>query len=358
MNVQVQTAIDPAVVARVRKLMNLSKDGAASENEQEIAASHAQRLMMEHNISVAMVEASHDTSTVVRRKKEGHVGHAMYEWQEDLMARCATTSFVTVTNTVTTAQGTGRAGTAHRVKGYVLVGREENVVSCRIMFDYLRTTTERLAREYAGPGRALSNEAMSFKKGCAARVGSRLLTRHREALAAQRAASECAAKTGNALTIIMEDFAEAEACANEDFKLGLTPGTTAHRKYFYARQGDAYLAVQDALSDVAYADVDDLAMLKQKSDELATATVAAAGLTDEELARVLDYARYAVTNHIQAIKERRNPKKARRSRARSWGRSKSDNTNYDAYTAGSEAGSRVGLDRQADHGAASVKKIG
>lgn len=347
-----EQAIDPAVVARVRKLLNLSKNDAASENEREQSATHAQRLMMEHNISVAMVEASNETSTVAKRQKNTHVGNAMYEWQRGLMFSIATTCFVTVTST------TGRNQWNQRVKSYVLVGREENVISCQLLFDYLRQAIDRLAREYAGAGRAFSNEASSFKKGCAARLGDRLLERHRKALAEQKAQAQQASAKSGLPALIMEDFAEMEACANEDFRLGLAQGTTAHLKFVYARKSDALNAVWDVFCTKEWQEVEDHETLNQKADEIAMEKIAAAGLTPAETKSALEYARNAVHWHVQEAAHRKNPKK-HRSVYRSYRRASAgsrDNTNYSAFNAGSDAGSRVSLDRQAAH--SPLKQIG
>jgi len=78
---QDSSIINVAIVARIRKLMNLSKNDAASDNEREQSAAHAQRLMMDHNISLATVEASQDTSTIIRRMKQARKGYAQYDWQ-------------------------------------------------------------------------------------------------------------------------------------------------------------------------------------------------------------------------------------------------------------------------------------
>jgi hypothetical protein len=345
---QTQAAIDPALVARVRKLLNLSKDGAASENEQEIAAQHAQRLMLEHNISVATVEASHDTSTIVRRKKEKQKGTAMYAWQQNLMSAVATSNFTFVT------VNQDWNGYRWMPKGYDLVGREENIVGTQIMFEYLRATIERLAQDYVGGDyRAkMSTEAMSFKAGCAERVPDRVIQRHRQALADQRAAAEAAragAPTGTALAVIMEDYAEAERCANEDFRLDLPAGTTARRKVVAKTSSNAYRAVLDALRPLG--ESKDAALLTQ----VATAAVAELGLealalTDAERESLMDYAVHSTVN------SRVNPSKP--SRRGGWGRSSaSTKINYTAHDAGRRAGNSVGLDKQVG-GRATPKQIG
>lgn len=352
---QDQSTIDPAVVARIRKLLNLSKDGAASDNEQEQAASKAQKLMLEHNVSVATVEASNETSTVAKRKKESSKGSAMYEWQQGLMQATAHTNFCFVT----VRQSWN--GYRYMPKGYDLVGREENVVSTQLLFDYLRSTVERLAQDYVDGDyrRKMSVEAMSFKRGCADRICSRLYERHREALAAQKSAVQSG---GNALVPIMEDWAESERCANQDFRDGLPPGTTAHRKFVSARRENAWDAVHEALASDTYRNVDDKAMLDQVARAKIDEAIGAAGLTAEEMHKIHQYVKDSVIDrHIERVEiaagKRKAPKPSRGGRAYSYRRSYGPRTDYHAERAGESAGRNVSLDRQVG-GSASLKRIG
>jgi hypothetical protein len=335
-----QTAPTPALVAKIKKLMNLSRDGAASENEMELARTHAQRLMMEHNITLATVEAA-DTSarSTITRSKETTKGRAMYDWQMYLMYSIARTNFCMV---MADHSWTGRRW---RRTGFQVIGREENTVATLTTFDYLVTTLERMARDYVGGDhrQLMSTQAMSFKAGGSERLQSRIQKQHQEMMAAQRAeADKARASSSNALVPIMEDFAEAEECANEDFRLGVASGTTAARRYKDKVRQDAWSAAMKACRDL---DTQDKVILAQAAHEAAQQALAGTG--HEGMAQGL--AKDAVIQ-ITAKPERES---SRRYRSYTASQPRRD---YTAFREGQAAGDRISLARQVD--AAAVKRIG
>jgi Protein of unknown function (DUF2786) len=355
---QTQPQIDPALVARIRKLLNLGKDGAASENEREQATAKAQEFMLLHNISIATVEANaHDTSTVVKRRKESAKGFAMYAWQKNLMGVVATSNFCFVT---TESKWTGYQW---MTTGHSLVGREENVVSALAMFEYLRATTERLAQDYVGGDyrKKMSKEAMSFKAGCADRISERVRAHHRQQLAEQRAAAtatNAAANTGTALVPIMEDFAEAEKCANEDFRLNLAPGTTAHRRFVAKCRSKAIDSTLDHLGK-AFAGIIDKAMLRQAAEEAASNALSVSLGADELAEAVKDVVDVTAEVHLNQF----DPSRKRKSgggggrRYARYSSNQGASINYGAHDAGRRAGNNVGLDKQVSKGSTDTKRI-
>lgn len=351
---QTQTAISPALVAKVKKLLNLSRDPNATENEIELAAAHAQRIMLEHNITIAQAEAA-DTSarSLVQRLKGEAKGKAMYEWQRSLMATVATTNFCM------TFRKTAWSGNKTKQVGYEVIGREENVVAVTETFDYLTSTIERLAREFVGGDhlQLMSRKAMSFKEGAAARLQTRINRQHREAMAAQKAAAEEArASSSNALAVVMEDFAEAERCANEDFRRGLPAGTTARANYCANAQSKAWAAVYDAVME---AKITDKEIAEQIAKAAAEPILASFGLTDKEIESRLDG---TVRSGVYSAMEELAPKKARkagRARAYRYRSGRQDKPrDHGAYDAGGAAGDRVSLNKQVAENSASVRRIG
>jgi hypothetical protein len=331
--------ISPAIVAKIKKLMNLSQDGAASENEQEIAAAHAQRLMLEYNVSLATVQAQSLDKDTARRMKERRTGGAKFEWQRSLMSTIASVNFcfVTVHHEF--------AGSKYIARGFDLIGREENVVSTQVMYDYLKATIERLARDYVGPGQGMhmSKAANSFREGAGSRVEMRIRQRAREAK--QEQASQTVANNGRSVALLMDDYAEIERCANEDFRFGYEPGTTARRNYLWKMRVSAYDAAVDALKKPEMRDVSDKAMLTQVATQAAEDAISSSGLDGKELAEVLSY---AVKNAIKTTHEKAEPVKRGRGRppGSGWGRASQKTVNHDAYMAGDSAGRNIGLDKQ------------
>jgi hypothetical protein len=230
------SAVDPKIVSRIQKLLALARDGGATEAEAETAMSMAQAAMMEHNISVAMVEAGGGQSDDTRTTAETE-GRAMYEYQRNLMAAVAKVNFCSV-NVVTEKRWKRRGFGTKR--SYQIIGRVSNVTSAQQMFDYLCSTIERVLGDHIdGNSQRMSRFAMSFKEGCADRLIARLQERHRAQLREQkrRAAEENArrahpsyASDGKGLVVIMEDYEQRERDLNWDHEYGLAPGTTARER--------------------------------------------------------------------------------------------------------------------------------
>lgn len=233
---EVQHKADPGVIARIRKLMALTVQRGASEAEAEIATGHVQRLLAEHNLSMAAVEASGGSSGEHgRRTKETFSRRQVYKWQRDLMTAVAELNFC-----VAFPRWESRTGGPDIFDGYDLIGRIDNVATCRLMFDYLLHSIERLAREYVNndPTQFFTRTAHSFKEGCSTRLTERLFDKHREiveeqerkAREEQAAARHPAAASSNLPAIILKDIVQSEKDLNEDLRRGLEPGTTARRR--------------------------------------------------------------------------------------------------------------------------------
>jgi hypothetical protein len=352
-----QTAgIDPAIVIKVRKLLNRAKDAASTQGEAEMAQAAAQRLMLDHNISLAMVQASTSTSTAKRRKdKVENVGR--YAWQRDLMSSIATANFCLVSTPERCVYDS--LGRPRWVRdGLELFGREENVVSASVMFDYLRKTIDRLARDYVGGDAKLnmSKQATSFKEGCGARLAQRVRTIHREAMDVER--GKAPAGDGRSLAL-MDDWSQREADENEDFRCGFAAGTTARRRYVSEVSDNAWRLASAALQPLK--DVTDKAMLTQVAMDAISALMDATGLEGEERASVIKSAvTWHVEGHIRAANDRANPKKEKAARGRSYrsyGRAAKPR-DWNAQRAGSRAADDVSLDRQVAERAASLKLKG
>jgi hypothetical protein len=243
------------VAERVRKLLRLAGDGGATAAEAELAAAKAQELMREYNLTAATLEAS--GAGAEGRAKEGVERKAMYEWQRDLMDTIGETNFCLVK--AIQKQQTDRrwGGTTGRYfyAGYEIIGRQSNVAAVQVMFDYLLQTIERLVREtYPDNSQRLSRSAVEFRRGAAERLRERLTERHEAALAEQArkareadaAARHPAAPGGQALVVVLQDWAQTEADLNEDFRWGRAPGTTAERRRKNEEVAEANRRARDA----------------------------------------------------------------------------------------------------------------
>lgn len=351
--------IDAKLASKLQKLLNLARDGGATEGEANNAMEMAQRIARENNIDIATIEmAGGDAGEEAQRVKDNASGQgsrswAMYRWQQELMAQIAAVNFCYVTISYT------YNGRRSRPTGYNLIGRKSNVIMAKEMFTYLITTINRLLLDHNGGNAKLnmSKYSNSWKEGCADRLRERLEERHTKALEEQRreanernaAARHPAAATGNALVVVMTDFAREEEWLNRDMRFGYEPGTSKrqHEEYERATAERQRLAAE--------------AMAKRIAD------ATEAGATERELAAIragyalnLEQARLFVEKidapdkrtEAQRRKDEEKDRKqqerwyeqARRREARE--RSRLDSR---GYRAGHAAGGDIGLDKQVSH---------
>lgn len=231
------TELDIKIVERIQKLLNLARDGGATEGEANNAMEMAERLMLANNLSIAQVEMSGGAATE-KRLKEQSKGRANYRWQRWLMSAIATANYCHVLSIVEKRRIRYGAERDY-VTGYQIIGRASNVASTKVMYDYLLQTCARLRADYEmNPGRT-SRDGALFVEGLAFRLAQRVEERHEEMLRKQRreaeeakarAAHPAAAPTGNALVVVMEDFAAKEADLNNDLRRGWEPGTTLAKR--------------------------------------------------------------------------------------------------------------------------------
>lgn len=364
-----QQNIDPKVIARIKKMLHLANHGTASEGEANNAAEMAQKIMMEHNISMAMVEgASLDGAGRTKTKDEGS---AKYAFQRDLMVACAEVNFVYQ------EVNYDYKGTYKKATGYTLIGREANVVACKTLFEYLFQTIDRLGLEFVGDERLQYGiPANSFKEGCAARIGERLRERHREQLREQarqareaNAAARHPASSGTALVVVMDDYAQDEKDRNEDMRLGKPEGFTAHKRLMATRASEIAAALEDAFRPLVKT-VGDRDILMQAARAAFEALCANRGWpVDEDLEEMFGrQVQRQIMYHMDAYNEavrwakltplqrQREIEKEQRASDRYWnayyrrnaGGQKSQPSGVDAsaYAAGQRTGNTVGLDAQ------------
>jgi hypothetical protein len=222
-----------SIIARIQKLLILANDAGATEAEAQLAMEKAQAIMSEHNLTMATISAQGGKGTEARAK-EGLDGQAMFDYQRDLMFVIAETNYCYVSVLYKyTRRGNKGAG-------YRIIGTESNVASCKIMFEYLMQTINRLVMIEIGNDhrQRMSRYAISWCSGCSSRLRERIADRHNKYLAEQkkkadeekRKAQHPASATHGALVVVMEDYAQKEADLNADFRNGWEPGTTARQR--------------------------------------------------------------------------------------------------------------------------------
>lgn len=323
------------IAAKVRKLLALANDGGATEAEADTALRMAQQIMADNNLSMATVAAQGGSEGEdAQRDKQEARGRAMYQYQRNLMVAICEVNFC-MPLIITTG---------HRSSGYRIIGRRANVASVMTMFDYLTQTINRLVMvEVGGDNRQrMSRRGVSFAEGVADRLRERLSQRHKEYLERQaqearerNAAARHTAAMGNALVVVMRDYAQEEQDRNEDFRRGVPPGTTEKER----GQAETVRAARER------ARRDRQAELEAQGIEPDVAYYMSYGYSREDAEQA------AHPKPETAAQER--ARKAREERARErmyarWNR-ESERRDWTAYDRGQQAADRVGLDQQVPH---------
>ena len=322
---------DEKIIERLRKLLALAKDKGANEHEASLAMQRAQDIMTEYNLTVSEVGGA--SGGGVKREKSVVRG-AMYEWQRKLMAAIAEINFCfhRVTQTFEWNEKTMRR---RKRNVHELIGSEANVMACRVMFEYLYETIERLLPVENNAER-LSRWAVSWREGCADRLRERLEERKRalEEESRKKAAEERARQShpayagSGALVVVLEDVYERERNLNRDFRLGLEPGTTERQLQEYrAREKDEVRMWEEREA-------------KQKAEREAKL----AAMTDKERERFLR------KEEEQRLKDQRRSERYWDARYNEQ-RRKEARKDRSAIRAGREAGEKIGLDTQIDKSA-------
>lgn len=332
-----QSAPPAKVIDRLRKLLALANDKRANEAESQLAMEHAQQLMLEHNLTMATVEARGGEKEV--RLKEETKKNLMFKWQRELFENVARVNFCFFSLVrKETASGERIVG------GYEIIGRQSNVVSARNMYEYLAETIARLVKQECGPSSAqqFSKYANSFRLGCVDRLSSRLRERYDEKIEAQsrmareaNAAGRHPASTSNALVIVMDDYIQQEKDLNNDIRWGYEPGTTTRSRKEQELK---------SLQATARREAKQAEFMAQGIAE-AVAYFMACGYSQEKAERMAAPEK-PETEAQRRKREARDARELERWRARN--RREAHKIDDNGYQAGQRSGDTVGLDDQID----------
>jgi len=226
-----QTTFDAkteAVIEKVRKLLALANSND-NEHQAETAANKARELLEAHNLDMAHI--GKEGGGYAPRDKQRMNG-GLYNWQRDIWHMTAQLNFCKYWY----YKGT-KAGSKYE---HELLGSKANVISTRIMADYLQGTIERLAREWVAYNRPNASvfikEAIAYREGIASRLITRMLALRTERVKAEQAKvkeeREANAQRGvytkNALTL--SDVISTEEDLNNDHIFGWEPGRSARER--------------------------------------------------------------------------------------------------------------------------------
>lgn len=208
-----------AIAEKIQKLLALAS--SPFEAEALAATAKAQELLSIYNLDMLAVERAGKKDSAAREDKKLKGG--LYKWQRDIWKDVAELNFCMYWSYKGLTKGSSYE---HRV-----LGSKINVLSTRMMAEYLEQTIERIARaEYQNDSKHyFSKAAVAFREGMAARIGIRLRERRweqKEKAREEAAAQATRAADERALTIL--DVEDAEYDANMDALHGA--GYSARRR--------------------------------------------------------------------------------------------------------------------------------
>ena len=157
-----------SILKRIQKLLKLSVENGASENEAMQAADKAQKLLQEHNLSIADIKDEDQVEPMDSEDVE--VDRDL--WKGYIRNSTAKLYFCKTYTTMKLDRH------YRRIKVITFVGRKSNRLVATEMCKYFINTIERLTAEEfkAVPGSRASINKMShaFKQGAASRLSKRL----------------------------------------------------------------------------------------------------------------------------------------------------------------------------------------
>jgi len=325
-------ATNDTIIQRIGKLLAVQEGRGATEAEAALAAEHVQRLLQDHNLTLAEVEAAGGSSdTGGRREKTALNDRAVSgAWSRRLMESLAENNFcLHTTRKVFTPSNHPKASKyavvdGVRTRGYersvhILVGRTLNIRVTQDTYDYLVGAVERALLD-SGHNDTYQHR-LWFRDGAAVRLSERLNQKRREAEKESR--QKQAQGNGTGRELVLADVYGTEADLNNDALCGFPPGTTAADR----REGEERSARN-----------------QQRHDEL----VAQGVDSDEAWYRALGYGDEQAAA-LAAQWRRGHGGRRGRGRSQSW--SQTDNAKYrkqnsGAYQSGLSAGASIGLDGQ------------
>ena len=137
---------DEVVIRKIQNLLELAKHATANENEAATAMLLAQQLLARYNLELQTVEGTRVAGGAValapeKREKQPTAYRIAYPWQQKLWNILAETNFCVMWEYEATEYYQGRPYHGKRV---MLLGKESNVTTVRLMGEYFVATIKRV----------------------------------------------------------------------------------------------------------------------------------------------------------------------------------------------------------------------
>ena len=340
-------AMSDNTLRKVRALMAKTIGAGCTEAEAIGASAKVAEVLAAYNMSMTDIEqSSTDNAPTAKREKTMNSRSAFYDFHVDLMAAIAKANFCKHWVDIVPGPAHNKKNVTVNYKRHILLGRQVNVISANLLYDYLiEATATNMPKSIVNAGGGNSRSAHSFRMGCCKRLTERVMGQHetvmaesRRAKAEQSTAARNPANAGGGNALMLIDVFGSEEDLNEDAFWEYTAGTTARRKMERA----AKEAADDARSEIAYQAILERRKLQPVVRELVIERTAEEKKQDEK-----DAARWRKEYDAQCAKadKQRDRDNNREDARRRHAESKID---HDAYAMGKQVAGSISLNRQID----------
>jgi hypothetical protein len=209
-----------SIIAKVQKLLALSENNP-SENEASAARAMADRILQEHRITQAQLEAAGEVKSEPFCRKSLHQGGRRVAWKEVILCElCVHYGGAMYYNSHREGGCGGRGGGVggKGVASYVVLARESDLAVIEYMFTHLTNETDRLARWHTG-GEGIRT-AVAWRMGCAMGIASQFRDLQVDMRAAASGEQSCA--------IVLLDKRASDATAELERLVKLSKGKTVY----------------------------------------------------------------------------------------------------------------------------------
>lgn len=260
-------------LGRARKILDMASrmppadetpaERAAREAEQAVAVEKYQQVLLDYNLTQAMVDQTGPEAE--GRREEARLKAGMYEWQKNLWEAVAELNFCLYWCTDTIVKqnyirkhwdgSRSKEWRWRRAKEHEVIGRVVNTRATINLCTYIEAAIEKATREQLevwlgirpgedGYAKKLNHNlysrfACSFREGAADDVIQRVNTQRRDQLrreadevkaARARAEEAQAAGVSDGTSLVIASYVKNERDLNLDHANGLEPGTTARQR--------------------------------------------------------------------------------------------------------------------------------
>jgi hypothetical protein len=310
-----------AMMEKIRKLLALADSTKTTEAEATAAALKIQELVQTYGLDLAQIEAQNQDSQHGVRDMGTVNRRAMFDWQQLLMETIATNNFCLCDVRVIYVEKKNRNSKQH-----FLVGRKLNIDITIQMYDYLIETMKRLCEQ----GGFIQHKTRTlFYEGCAKRLTDRLKQQRRQRELEEKRRKDEARNRGEQVNaLVLTDVYGSEADMNNDILNGYAIGTTARERSQKVDREAKRHVLEEGFVKLGHEPI--LAFYLSHGLDMKTAK---------------DYAK----SYRAEVQKR--ARRAQRQNHRGFTmheRKEHGRTRTEAYRAGLEAGSSIGLDPQVD----------